>query len=162
MTAYFQPNIPVRPNLTFLKDLLLTLLLIVSAFVLGFAVDYKYTLVTKGLGSAGNLVGGPVVSISKMVVGKAIKVEGKSMTVEAGGQKINVQMALEVNITAQTLPSSTPGSEGTPSAAVAPKTFRDFGIIPVGNQVTVFMEMQPNGDFVAKSVFLILPSAKAK
>ena len=107
-------------------------------------------------------MGGPVVSISKTVVGKVIKVEGKSMTVEAGGQRVIIQMAGEVNITAQTLPGATPGSEGTPSAAVAPKTFRDFGIIPIGNQVTVFMEMQPNGDFVAKSVFLILPGAKAK
>lgn len=141
-----------------LKDLLVTLVLIVSSFVLGLAVDYRYMLSTKSLGSAGNLVGGPVVSISKTVVGKATKVEGKSMTVEAGGQKVIVAMAGEVNITAQTLPGSTPGSEGTPSAAAAPKTFRDFSIIPTGNQVTVFMEMQPNGDFVAKSVFLILPS----
>lgn len=147
---------------SFLKDLLVTLLLIISSFSLGLAVDYKYTLVNKGIGSAGNLVGGPVVSVSKTVVGKATKVAGKSMTVEAGGQKINVAMASEVNITAQTLPSGSPGSEGTPSAAAAPKTFRDFGIIPIGSQVTVFMEMQPNGDFVAKSIFLILPGAKAK
>jgi len=145
-----------------IKDLLLTVILIASSFVLGLAVDYRYLLSVKSLGSAGNLLGGPVVGINKVIEGKVINVSGKLMTVEYKSQRATIRMGNEVSITTIAFPAGVSGLEATPSGTLPPKMFKNFVVISVGSQVTAYLDMQPGGDFLVNAIFLKLAGNKTK
>jgi|GEM_PF-3988114 hypothetical protein len=118
---------------------------------------------------------GPTPSTTKTIKGKVVSVQKDTMILESGGKKVKIKSGNPVTILGFGLikdqqivfSDQTAGSESAvPGVAVPPEIFNkspkiktefaDFSPIPVGiENVSAFLELQKDGQYLAKRVSLL-------
>ncbi len=138
---------------------------LILALALGIAAGYKLApRTTSGPATAAPKItlGGPLGSVIENVNGKVTTADGKSLTIEANGQSITIKMGGEVALI-QPPPTTTPAKPASVppvgSSSAQENLLPNFDRIPLGSQISAVLEMQPDGTFLTKSVFLIAKTA---
>lgn len=170
-----------------IKRVSYTIILVIVSFATGILLSQRFTATSKLAQPESLRAGGPVLSINATVAGKVVEVKGTQMIVEGGGKRLTVKSANKVTIfgpgiikgqeflrpqvigpgeipvpkvatPSEILEASREASPGATTKSPSPLEFTDFSVIPLGSRVSVILELQTDGSFLAKSVILVPPT----